>query len=49
MQVRSADWAQDWQKLLSSVGCTVGIADAALFHKFDQMAQGAVHGDNFVC
>ena len=44
----SANWMKDWQRLLSSVGCVVGVANPSLFHNADTGARGAVHGDDFV-
>ena len=39
---------KDWQKLLSSVGCVVGVANPALFYNAEKEVCGAVHGDDFV-
>ena len=44
----SANWMRDWQQLLSSVGCVVGVANPALFYNAEKKVRGAVHGDDFV-
>eukprot|EP00435_Cladocopium_sp_Y103_P033123 s170_g8.t1 len=40
-------WMEDWQKVLSGGGFTVGVANPALFLNEQDNCRGAVHGDDF--
>ena len=44
----SAGWLEDWQDLLVTDGCTIGVANPELFHNAKRRSRGAVHGDDFV-